>query len=69
MCLTYYFLKVDIVTPSGEVPVAVCTYKQPQDDLIIVAENVEMISAYLSFSQDVSKPYTFMLRVANSHFQ
>lgn len=43
---------VDIVTPSGEVPVAVCTYKQPQDDLIIVAENVEMISAYLSFSQD-----------------
>ncbi|XP_047446412.1 PAS domain-containing serine/threonine-protein kinase isoform X2 [Mugil cephalus] len=47
---------VDAVTLSGEVPVSVCTYRQPQNEehLLVMMENVERISAFLSFSQDGS---------------
>lgn len=43
------------MTPSGEVPVSVCTYKQSQDEdhWIIMVESVEKVSACLTFSQDV----------------
>lgn len=42
---------VNVVTPSGEVPVSVCTYKQ-QGNWILVAENIEMMSAFVSFSKE-----------------
>lgn len=43
---------VDAVTPSGEVPVSVCAYKQQQGNWIIVAENFDKLSAFLSFSPE-----------------
>ncbi|CAG07689.1 unnamed protein product, partial [Tetraodon nigroviridis] len=48
-------IQVNVVTPSGEVPVSVCTYKQSQDEdhWIIMVESVEKVSACLTFSQDV----------------
>uniref|UniRef100_UPI0037E833C0 PAS domain-containing serine/threonine-protein kinase n=1 Tax=Semicossyphus pulcher TaxID=241346 RepID=UPI0037E833C0 len=47
---------VDVVTLSGEVPVSLCTHKQSQNEehLLIMMENVERASAFLSFSQDGS---------------
>lgn len=50
------FLKVDVVTLSGEVPVSVCTHKlsQNEEHMLVMMENVERLSAFLSFSQDVS---------------
>ncbi|XP_051261500.1 PAS domain-containing serine/threonine-protein kinase isoform X2 [Dicentrarchus labrax] len=47
---------VDVVTLSGEVPVSVCTYRQSQNEehWLVIMENVERISAFLSFSQDGS---------------
>lgn len=43
------------MTPSGEVPVSVCTYRQSQDQehWIILMEIVERVLACLTFSQDV----------------
>lgn len=48
--------QVDVLTASGEVPVSVCTYKQSQNevDWLVMMESVERVSAFLSFSQDVS---------------
>ncbi|RVE61844.1 hypothetical protein OJAV_G00174450 [Oryzias javanicus] len=45
---------VDAVTSSGEVPVSLCTYKEPQseDHLLVMTEAVERVSAHFSFSQD-----------------
>ncbi|XP_023821184.1 PAS domain-containing serine/threonine-protein kinase [Oryzias latipes] len=45
---------VDAVTSSGEVPVSLCTYREPQseDRLLVMTEAVERVSAYFSFSQD-----------------
>ncbi|XP_008279427.1 PAS domain-containing serine/threonine-protein kinase [Stegastes partitus] len=45
---------LDAVTLSGEVPVSVCTHSQSQneEDWILMMENVERVSAFLSFSQD-----------------
>ncbi|XP_070774896.1 PAS domain-containing serine/threonine-protein kinase [Enoplosus armatus] len=45
---------VDVVTLSGEVPVSVCTHRQSQNEehWLVMMENVERVSAYLSFSQD-----------------
>lgn len=50
-----FCLQVDVVTPSGEVPVSVCTYRQSQDQdhWVIMVESVERVSACLTFSQDV----------------
>lgn len=50
-----FCLQVDVVTPSGEVPVSVCTYResQDQDHWTIMMERVERVSACLTFSQDV----------------
>lgn len=50
-----FCLQVDVVTPSGGVPVSVCTYKQSQDQdhRIIMVESMERVSACLTFSQDV----------------
>ncbi|XP_030016680.1 PAS domain-containing serine/threonine-protein kinase isoform X2 [Sphaeramia orbicularis] len=46
---------VDIVTLSGEMPVSVCTYSQSQNDTLhVLIENLERMSAFLSFSQDGS---------------
>ncbi|XP_071394924.1 PAS domain-containing serine/threonine-protein kinase [Centroberyx affinis] len=47
---------VDAVTVSGEVPVSVCTYRQSQngEHLLVMMEQVERVSAFLSFSQDGS---------------
>ncbi|XP_037644623.1 PAS domain-containing serine/threonine-protein kinase [Sebastes umbrosus] len=47
---------VDVVTLSGEVPVSVCTYRQSQNEehWLVMMENVERVSASLSFSQDGS---------------
>ncbi|TWW73255.1 PAS domain-containing serine/threonine-protein kinase isoform X1 [Takifugu flavidus] len=47
---------VDVVTSSGEVPVSVCTYRQPhdQDHWILLIESVERVPACLTFSQDGS---------------
>ncbi|CAL9688767.1 unnamed protein product [Knipowitschia caucasica] len=42
---------VDAVLPSGEVPVSISTYKHLQENWVIVAEHVERLSAFLSFSQ------------------
>ena len=52
------FLQVDAVTLSGEVPVSVCTLRQAQNEehWLVVMENVERMSAFLSFSKDVSTP-------------
>lgn len=52
------FVQVDAVTLSGEVPVSVCTHRQSQNEehWLVVMENVERISAFLSFSKDVSQP-------------
>lgn len=43
---------VDVVTPSGEIPVSVCTYKQLQGNWILVAETIERLAVFLSFSQE-----------------
>ncbi|XP_075877367.1 PAS domain-containing serine/threonine-protein kinase [Nelusetta ayraudi] len=45
---------VDVVATSGEVPVSVCTHRQPQNEKtkLVMMENVERVSACLSFSQD-----------------
>lgn len=43
------------MTLSAEVPVSVCTQRQSQNDWLVVMENVQRISASLSFSQNVSK--------------
>lgn len=42
---------------SGEVPVSVCTHRQPQNEKtkLVMMENVERVSACLSFSQDVGQ--------------
>ncbi|XP_042353798.1 PAS domain-containing serine/threonine-protein kinase [Plectropomus leopardus] len=47
---------VDVVTLSGEVSVSVCTHRQPQNEehWLFMMENVERVSAFLSFSQDGS---------------
>ncbi|GAA6234788.1 PAS domain-containing serine/threonine-protein kinase [Lates japonicus] len=47
---------VDVVTLSGEVPVSVCTHKlsQNEEHMLVMMENVERLSAFLSFSQDGS---------------
>ncbi|XP_028986904.1 PAS domain-containing serine/threonine-protein kinase [Betta splendens] len=47
---------VDVVTVSAEVPVSVCAQRQAQnkDHLLVMMENVERISATLSFSQSGS---------------
>ncbi|XP_069014121.1 PAS domain-containing serine/threonine-protein kinase [Embiotoca jacksoni] len=45
---------LDAVSLSGEVPVSVCTHRQSQneDHWLVMIENVERVSALLSFSQD-----------------
>lgn len=43
------------MTSSGEVPVSVCTHRQNEEYWLVMMENVERVSAYLSFSQDVSQ--------------
>lgn len=45
------------MTPSGEVPVSVCTYRhvQDQEHWIILMESVERVLACLTFSQDVGQ--------------
>ncbi|XP_039999183.1 PAS domain-containing serine/threonine-protein kinase [Xiphias gladius] len=47
---------MDAVTLSGEVPVSVCTHKlsQNEEHSLVLMENVERLSAFLSFSQDGS---------------
>ncbi|XP_062285224.1 PAS domain-containing serine/threonine-protein kinase [Scomber scombrus] len=47
---------VDVVTLSGEVPVSVCTHRLSQNGerWLVMIENVERVSAFLSFSQDGS---------------
>ncbi|XP_076601718.1 PAS domain-containing serine/threonine-protein kinase [Chaetodon auriga] len=47
---------VDVVTTSGDVPVSVCTHRQSQSEepWLVIMENVERVSAFLSFSQDGS---------------
>lgn len=44
------------MTLSGEVPVSLCTYREPEseDRLLVITETVERVSAHFSFSQDVS---------------
>lgn len=44
------------MTLSGEVPVSLCTYREPEseDRLLVITEAVERVSAHFSFSQDVS---------------
>ncbi|XP_055007725.1 PAS domain-containing serine/threonine-protein kinase isoform X2 [Boleophthalmus pectinirostris] len=42
---------VDAMMPSGEVLVSVCTYRQPKGNWVLVMENIERLSAFLSFSQ------------------
>lgn len=44
-----------MVASSGEVPVSVCTHRQPQNEKIrlVMMEYVERVTACLSFSQDV----------------
>lgn len=45
------------MTSTGEVPMSVCTHRQTQNEEYwhVMMENVERVSAYLSFSQDVSQ--------------
>ncbi|XP_061879532.1 PAS domain-containing serine/threonine-protein kinase-like isoform X1 [Entelurus aequoreus] len=45
---------VDVVTMSEEIPMSVCTHRMSQngEHLALMLENVERISAYLSFTQD-----------------
>nr|XP_033505741.1 PAS domain-containing serine/threonine-protein kinase isoform X1 [Epinephelus lanceolatus]XP_033505742.1 PAS domain-containing serine/threonine-protein kinase isoform X1 [Epinephelus lanceolatus] len=47
---------VDVVTLSGELPVSVCTHRQSQNEehWRVMMENVERVSAFLTFSQDGS---------------
>ncbi|XP_041805563.1 PAS domain-containing serine/threonine-protein kinase [Chelmon rostratus] len=47
---------VDVVTSSGDVPVSVCTHRlsQSEEPWLVIIENVERVSAFLSFSQDGS---------------
>ncbi|KAM7400735.1 hypothetical protein PAMA_005090 [Pampus argenteus] len=47
---------VDVVTSSGEVPVSVCTHRLSEkgEHWLVMIENVERVSAFLSFSQDGS---------------
>lgn len=42
---------------SGEVPVSVCTHRpsQSEEHWLVMMENVERVSACVSFSQDVSQ--------------
>lgn len=51
----HFCLQVDVVTPSGEIPASVCTYRQSQDQdhWIIMVESVERVSACVTFSQEV----------------
>lgn len=48
---------MDVVASSGEVPVSVCTHRQSQNEeqCLVMMENVERVSACVSFSQDVSQ--------------
>lgn len=57
LCL-FVFWQVDALTLSGEMPVSVYTYRQSQNEehLLLVMENVERMSSFLSFSRDVSTP-------------
>nr|XP_057923219.1 PAS domain-containing serine/threonine-protein kinase isoform X2 [Doryrhamphus excisus] len=45
---------VDVVTMSGEIPVAVCTHSVSEngEHLVVMMEYVERVSAFLSFTQD-----------------
>lgn len=54
----FFCLKVDIVASSGEVPVSVCIHRQSQNNehWLVIMENVERSSAFVSFSQHVSQP-------------
>ncbi|AWP04154.1 putative PAS domain-containing serine/threonine-protein kinase [Scophthalmus maximus] len=47
---------MDVVTLFSEVPVSVCTHKPSQnsDHWLVMVENVERLSAFISFSQDGS---------------
>ncbi|XP_041659732.1 PAS domain-containing serine/threonine-protein kinase [Cheilinus undulatus] len=47
---------VDAMTSSGEVPVSLCTHRQSQNEeqWFVMMENVERISAFMSFSQEGS---------------
>lgn len=56
VCLCFW--QVDALTLSGEVPVSVYTYRQSQNEehLLLVMENVERMSSFLSFSREVSTP-------------
>ncbi|XP_042284787.1 PAS domain-containing serine/threonine-protein kinase isoform X1 [Thunnus maccoyii] len=47
---------VDVVTLSGEAPVSVCTHRLSQkgEHWLVMIENVERLSAFVSFSQDGS---------------
>ncbi|KAF0047013.1 hypothetical protein F2P81_000646 [Scophthalmus maximus] len=46
---------MDVVTLFSEVPVSVCTHKPSQnsDHWLVMVENVERLSAFISFSQDM----------------
>ncbi|KAF7667530.1 hypothetical protein LDENG_00058400 [Lucifuga dentata] len=59
---------VDAVTQSGEVLVSVCVYRQSQIEKhwVVMMENVERVSAFLSFSQDGSI-FTCDLAFAHLH--
>lgn len=50
----YFWVQVDVVTSSGEVPVSVCTYKQ-SEHWIMMVESVERVPAFLTFSQNVGQ--------------
>lgn len=58
------------MTLSGEVPVSVCTYRQSQNEehWLVMMENVERVSAFLSFSQDVSASLFSLLGALNVIF-
>ncbi|XP_034039788.1 PAS domain-containing serine/threonine-protein kinase [Thalassophryne amazonica] len=47
---------LDAVTLSGDMPVSVCTYTQSptEEQWLVMVENVERLSAFLTFSQDGS---------------
>ncbi|KAK7945689.1 hypothetical protein WMY93_001417 [Mugilogobius chulae] len=51
---------VEAVLPSGEVLVSVCTYKQLQGNWVFIIENVERLSAFLSFSQSCDKVFAHL---------
>ncbi|KAM9789360.1 PAS domain-containing serine/threonine-protein kinase [Neosynchiropus ocellatus] len=48
-----YGIVVDALTSSGEMPVSVCSYREPEkESWLLVLESVERVSACLSFSQN-----------------